>query len=174
MSVVLSVRVADDLASRLDLAAAPGGGRSALLHRLVREATGTPVPARGSKAARRDAARLMVRLGPADAAHVEREALAMAMPRAAWVAALVRRHASGRPSFARADELALIGTLRELRRIGINVNQMARALNTAVMEGRVLDTELTAVDDLRRELGAHIAGLQEAFAGNLAYWMAEP
>ncbi|MFN3486396.1 MAG: hypothetical protein ACK44W_13075 [Planctomycetota bacterium] len=35
---VLSVRVPDELAARFDAAAAPAGGRSALLHRLVREA----------------------------------------------------------------------------------------------------------------------------------------
>ena len=174
MSVVLSVRVADDLASRFDVAAAPGGGRSALLHRLVRDAAAAPSPGRAPPTPRRDALRLMVRLAPPEAAHVQREALAMAMPRAAWVAALVRRHAGGRPAFARPDEITLIGTLRELRRIGVNVNQIARALNTAVMEGRVLDTELTAVDDLRRELSGHIGGLQEAFAGNLAYWAVEP
>jgi len=174
VSVVLSVRVPDDLASRFDAAAIPGGGRSALLHRLVRDAAGATGVATSPRYARRKAMRLMVRLAPAEAAHVEREACAMAIPRAGWVAALVRHHASGRPAFPRADEIALIGTLRELRRIGVNVNQIARALNTAVMEGRVLDTELTAVDDLRRELAGHIGGLQEAFAGNLAYWAVEP
>jgi len=174
VSVVLSVRVPDDLAGRFDAAAIPAGGRSALLHRLVRNVAGAPGVAASPRSARRDAMRLMVRLAPAEAAHVEREALAMAIPRASWVAALVRRHGSGRPAFARPDELALVGTLRELRRIGVNVNQIARALNTAVMEGRVLDTELTAVDDLRRELAAHIGGLQEAFVGNLVYWAVEP
>lgn len=173
MSVVLSVRVADHLARGFDAAAAPAGGRSALLHRLVRDAAGAPSEDGAARAPRRDALRLMVRLAPVEAGHVERQAIAMAMPRAAWVAALVRRHATGRPSFARPDELALIGAVRELRRIGVNVNQIARALNTAVMEGRVLDTELTAVEDLRQELGAHLYGLQEAFAGNLAYWAVE-
>ena len=41
------------------------------------------------------------------------------------------------------------------------------------MEGRILDTELSAIEDLRRELRAHLTGLGEAFAGNLAYWAAE-
>jgi len=51
------------------------------------------------------------------------------------------------------------------------IQSVARALNTAVLEGRVLDTELGAVDDFRRELRAHLAGLGEAFAGNHAYWV---
>lgn len=169
---VLSVRVSDDLAARFDAAASAAGGRSALLHRLVRAAgpalvTLPPLPKR------RDAMRLMVRLAAPDGDHVAAEAAALALPRAAWVAALVRRHARGGMRFSRTAEHSLLATQTELRRIGVNVNQIARALNTAVMEGRVLDTELTAIDDLRRELSAHIAGLAEAFAGNLAYWAAD-
>ena len=112
----------------------------------------------------------MVRLAPAEAAHVDAQAAAIGMTRAGWVAALVRRHALGRPAFPRSEELALLAIRSELRRLGVNLNQIARALNTAVMEDRVLDTELTALDDMRRELRAHIQALGEAFAGNLAYW----
>jgi hypothetical protein len=67
----------------------------------------------------------------------------------------------------------LIAIQGELRRIGVNVNQIARALNTAVMEGRVLDLELAYLDDLRAEIREHILALREAFEGNLAYWQAE-
>ena len=58
----------------------------------------------------------------------------------------------------------------ELRRIGVNINQIARAVNTAVMEGRVLDLELAYLDDLRAEIRAQLVELREAFEGNLAYW----
>lgn len=167
---VLSARVSDEVAARFDAAAAAAGGRSALLRRLVEGAAGGASAGSPGPRARRDAARLMVRLAAPEARHVADHAAAMGLPRAAWVAALVRRHALAAPRFPRADELALIATHGEVRRIGVNVNQIARALNTAVMEGRVLDTELGAVADLGRELRAHIAGLGEAFAGNLAYW----
>lgn len=170
---VLSVRVPDDLALRFDVAAGASGGRSALLHRLVRDAAAPAPTSPSPRDPRRDSARLMVRLAAPEAVHVATEAVAMAMPRAAWVAALVRRHGRGGMRFSRRSEHVLLATQTELRRIGVNVNQIARALNTAVMEGRVLDTELTAIDDLRRELAGHIAGLAEAFAGNLAYWAAE-
>jgi hypothetical protein len=116
----------------------------------------------------------MVRLAAPEAAYVGREAEAMAMPRASWVAALVRHHASGRLQFSRAGELSLIAVQGELRRIGVNVNQIARALNTAVMEGRVLDLELGGLEDFRRELRAHMGGLREALLGNAAYWDARP
>jgi len=170
LSVVLSARVSDDLAASFDTAAAAAGGRSALLHRLVRQAAVEVEGAPAAPAARRDAARLMVRLAAPDAAHATREAAAMGLPRATWVAALVAVHARGVPRFARPDELTLIDIQGELRRIGVNVNQIARALNTAVMEGRVLDTELGAIEDLRREARAHIDALREAFIGNLTYW----
>lgn len=170
---VLSARVTDGLAARFDAAAAPAGGRSALLRRLVEGAAGAGPEAASPASGRRDALRLMVRLAAPEARHVADQAAALSLPRAAWVAALVRRHATGAPRFARPDELALIAVHGEVRRIGVNVNQIARALNTAVMEGRVLDTELGAVDDLRRELRAHMVGLGEAFSGNLAYWAAD-
>ena len=169
---VLSVRVPDDLAARFDAVSVDRGGRSALLHRLVREAAGSSEPLRHRVPRRRDALRLMVRLAPREAGHVTSEAAAMALTPSTWVAALVRRHATGRPRFSRPAELSLIAVQVELRRIGVNVNQIARALNTAVLEGRVLDTELTAIDDLRRELRAHMEGLHEAFEGNLSYWLA--
>ncbi|RAK66392.1 plasmid mobilization relaxosome protein MobC [Phenylobacterium kunshanense] len=170
---VLSTRVTDDLAGRFDAASAAVGGRSAMLRRLVEDAAGSAPVAAPLSPGRRDAARLMVRLAAPEARHVADQAAALGLSRAAWVAALVRRHASGAPRFARSDELALIAVHGEVRRIGVNVNQIARALNTAVMEGRVLDTELGAVADLGRELRAHVASLGEAFAGNLAYWAAD-
>jgi hypothetical protein len=173
LAPVLSTRVSDDLAARFDSAAAPVGGRSVLLRRLVDGAAGDVATAARRPAKRRAALRLMVRLGPDEAAHVTFEAGTFMMPRAAWVAALVRAHAIGAPRFPRSDELALLAIHGEVRRIGVNVNQIARALNTAVMEGRVLDTELGAVEDLRRELREHMRGLGDAFAGNLAYWAAE-
>ncbi|TAJ71791.1 MAG: plasmid mobilization relaxosome protein MobC [Phenylobacterium sp.] len=170
---VLSARVTDDVAARFDAAAASTGGRSALLRRLVEGSAGGAGLDPSASSGLRDALRLMVRLAAPEARHVADQARSLSLPRAAWVAALVRRHATGAPRFPRSEELALLAIHGEVRRIGVNVNQIARALNTAVMEGRVLDTELGAVDDLRRELRAHIAGLGEAFAGNLAYWAVE-
>jgi hypothetical protein len=72
--------------------------------------------------------------------------------------------------FGRPDAVSLIAVQAELRRIRVNVNQIARALNTAVLEKRELDLPLVAVDDLRRELRGQMTALREAFAGNLAYW----
>ena len=68
---------------------------------------------------------------------------------------------------------ALIAIQAEYRRIGVNVNQITRALNTAVLEGKVLDLELAYLADLRTELRVHLSSLRAAFDGNQAYWSAE-
>lgn len=149
-----------DLAGRFDFAAAAQGGRSALLRRLVRDAASAE-PAKGEALARRPApVRLVVRLRAAEAAHMAAEAAAMEMRPSGWVAVLVRRHAMARPTFARRDELALIGIHAEIRRIGVNVNQIARALNTAVVAGQVLELEMADLDAFRRELRAHMTALE--------------
>jgi hypothetical protein len=72
------------------------------------------------------------------------------------------------------EAVALLAIPGEVRRIGVNVNQIARALNTAVMEGKVLDLEVAYLAGLQAELRAHMSTLREAFEGNLAYWAAEP
>ena len=170
---VFNVRVPDDLASRFDVRAAAFGGRSARLRQLVEgDCAGADAPA-GGVPRLRNAARLMVRLAGPEAAHVTAESERLALPRSAWVAALVRRHARGTPTFGLVETYALVAVQAELRRIGINVNQIARAMNTAVMEGRVLAAELTSIEDFRRELAGHLTAVREAFAGNLAYWDAE-
>jgi hypothetical protein len=167
---VFKVRISDETAAAFDAAAAAVGGRSALLRRLVQDQIGAPPVQSAAASAVRSAARLMVRLAAPEASHVTAHASAMGLRRAGWVAALVRRHAFGRPTFDRVQETALLAIRGEIRRIGVNLNQIARAMNTAVIEGRVLALELQSVEDLRRELRGHMAALREAFAGNLTYW----
>jgi len=173
---VLSTRVPDEVAARFELAARPFGGRSALLARLAAAAAGgggepseDRPPASRSAAAPRPA-RLMVRLSAADAAAVDLARQARGLSRSGWVAGLVGAHLLGRPCLARDDARALLAIHGELRRIGVNLNQIARALNTAVLEGRVLELETVAVADLRAELRAQMGGLRAAVAGDLAAW----
>jgi hypothetical protein len=167
---MFSVRVPDDLAGRFDAAADLQGGRSALLRRLILEAAAQPPDGAAGPRGPRSAARIMVRLEARDSASLAAEAARMGLSRSAWVAALVRRRVGGTPTFNRADALALAAVHGELRRVGINVNQIARALNTAVLEGRVLDLELASLAELQQEVHGHMLALREAFEGNLSYW----
>lgn len=167
---IFSVRVPDSAAARFDAAARSAGGRSALLRRLIGEAGDNESGLREQERGARNGGRFMVRLRPAEAQAIRLAAAGMSVSPSGWIAALVGRHVARRPSFPRAQEAILLAILAEVHRIGVNVNQIARALNTAVLEGRVLDLELQAVEDLRGELRAHLTGLREAFEGNLAYW----
>ncbi len=114
--------------------------------------------------------KLTLRLAAEDLARVEGEAGAMGLSRTQWTVALIRRRLHGRPQLPRPDALAFIEVQRELRRFGVNLNQMARALNTAVLEGAVLDVETRQVGAFAAEVRSHLTGLREAFLGNLDYW----
>lgn len=171
---LFNVRLPDDLALRFDAWAGAQGGRSASLRRVISEACmadAAPLPA-VSSAPR--STKLTVRLAAADARGLDAAAAAMGLSRNGWAAAVIRRRLVGRPTFRRSEELTLLAIQAEVHRIGVNVNQIARALNTAVLEGKVLDLEMVALADLRTELRAHLRALHEAFEGNLAYWQVDP
>lgn len=165
-----NVRVSDDLAARFDAWAAAEGGRSPALRHLIHRACAASAPAYAAGRLSRRPAKLTVRLTAADAEGLAEAAADVGLTPNAWVAALVRRRLHNRPTFRPAEEAAVLAVQAEVRRIGVNVNQIARALNTAVMEGKVLDLEMAYLEGLRTELRVHVSTLREAFAGNLAYW----
>lgn len=167
----LSVRVPDDLARRFDAAAAGRGGRSRLLRTVMERAAQAALPEpEGSPSAPRSA-KLTLRLSSADLAALEAEAAARGLSRTQWSLALIRARLSRHPQLTRPEAIALVDIRRELRRIGVNINQIARALNTAVMEGAVLDAETTQIAAFADEIRAYVLALTEAFEGNLRYWI---
>ena len=168
----LSLRVPDELLARFDACAGGQGGRAPTLRRLMDQAAAGP-PTPGERLPARPL-KLTVRLAADDGEGLAREAASMGLTPNGWVAALVRRRLHGKPTFRPGEAVALLAIQGEVRRIGVNVNQIARALNTAVMEGKVLDLEVAYLDALRTELRAHMFTLREAFAGNLAYWAVDP
>jgi hypothetical protein len=168
----LSIRVPDELLARFDAAAGGQGGRAPTLRRLMDQVAAASPPSGGRLPTR--PLKLTVRLADDDGHGLAREAAAMGLTPNGWAAALIRHRLHGRPAFPRADAVALLAIQGEVRRIGVNVNQIARALNTAVMEGKVLGLEIAYLDALRTELRAHMFTLREAFEGNLAYWATDP
>lgn len=165
------LRLSDDLAARFDVWAGAHGGRSPALRHLIGQAcAGDATAPDGAGRLGPRPAKLTVRLTAADGRGLGAVAAEMGLTPNAWAAAVIRRRLHGRPTFPRPDAMSLIAMQTELRRVGVNVNQIARAINTAVVEGRVLDLELAYLDDLRAEIRGHMAGLREAFEGNLSYW----
>ncbi|MFB7881454.1 plasmid mobilization relaxosome protein MobC [Brevundimonas diminuta] len=166
----ITLRLPPDLVRRFDAAAAGRGGRSRFLRSLIERAAQATLPVHVSVTLSRLDAKLSLRLTAADMAVLEREAGRTGLSRTQWTVALIRRRLHDRPQLSPTDAGAFIGVQRELRRIGVNVNQIARALNTAVLEGRVLDLEVAQLADFSVEIRAHLDGLQDAFRGNLDYW----
>lgn len=170
----LTLRVSPDLVRRFDAAAATRGGRSRLLRRLMEEAAQAGLPELADVATRPAGTKLTLRVAPFDMAVLEAEAARAGLSRTQWTVALIRARLHHRPQFKRSEAIAFIDVQRELRRIGVNVNQIARALNTAVLEGQVLDLEIIQLDAFAREIRGHVSGLRDAFEGNLAYWSVDP
>ena len=166
----LTVRLPSDLIRRFDAAAVGRGGRSRLLRRLIEGAAQAAFPEPLPRPTARRDAKLSLRLTLDDMALLEREAARRGLSRTQWTVALIRRRLHDRPQLSASEAVAFIGIQRELRRIGVNVNQIARALNTAVLEGRVLDLEIGQLADFAVEIRAHLAAVQDAFRGNLDYW----
>ncbi len=169
-----TLRLSSDLARRFDSAAAARGGRSHYLRAVMEAAAQAPLPAPEPASLVARSAKLTLRLSEDDMARLEAEAARAGLLRTQWAAALIRRRLHGRPQLTPPEAMALIGVRRELHRIGVNINQIARALNTAVMEGVVLDLEMAQLAAFAAEIRAHLSGLDEALVGNLAYWSAEP
>jgi hypothetical protein len=171
----VSLRLPDDVLARLDAWAGARGGRAPALRQLIDATLGAPAPVSAPAAGRLPPRplKLTVRLAAGDGAGLAEEARAMGLTPSAWAAALVRQRLTGGPTFRREDELALVAIQAEYRRIGVNVNQIARALNTAVLEGRVLDLELAWLEELRTELRVHMSTLRAAFDGATTYWTGE-
>ncbi|WP_395943317.1 plasmid mobilization relaxosome protein MobC [Brevundimonas sp.] len=166
----LTVRLPPDLIRRFDAAAAGRGGRSRLLRSLVEGAAHAALPETAAPSVSRLDAKLSLRLDPDDLALLEAEAARAGLSRTQWTVALIRRRLHERPQLSPSEAVAFVGIQRELRRIGVNVNQIARALNTAVLDGKVLDLEIAQLADFAAEIRAHLDGLQDAFRGNLDYW----
>ena len=173
--VSFNVRVPEALGARFDAWAGAQGGRSPALRRLISEAC------RGSasEADRRPGrlgvrpAKLTVRLTAADARGLGAAAAAIGLTPNAWVAALVRARLHGRPTWPADQALAVLAIQGELRRIGVNINQIARALNTAVLDGKVLEMEMASLADFRLEIRGRLSDLRAALEGGLGYWQVE-
>ena len=170
----LTLRVSPDLIRRFDAAAGTRGGRSRLLRRLMEEAARASFPEPAGAVTKPAGAKLTLRLAPLDLSALEVEAAAIGLSRTQWTVALIRARLHHRPQLTRSEAVAFIEIQRELRRIGVNVNQIARALNTAILEGTVLDLETAQLKAFAEEIRGHLSGLRDAFEGNLAYWSAEP
>lgn len=132
-----------------------------------------PLPAAEPGSPALKSAKLTLRLSETDLAFLEAEAGRAGLSRTQWSVALIRYRLHGRLQPTPPQALVLIEIHRELHRIGVNVNQIARALNTAVMEGQVLELETAQLAAFAAEIQGAMADLRSALAGDRAYWGSE-
>lgn len=167
-----TVRLPPDLARRFDAAASVCGGRSRLLRRLIEASAAVEAAPSGTTSTERLTGKLTLRLAAADLDALEAEAGKVGLSRTQWVVALVRRRLHGRPQLSPPEAAAFIEVQRDLRRIGVNLNQIARAANAPGLAGRAPDLDLVRVEGFAAEVRGGLSGLRRAFEGNLDYWSA--
>jgi Bacterial mobilisation protein (MobC) len=125
--VLVAAYMPAELAARFKALA--NGRVSATMRELVAEATGEPVtwPA----ASRAKARQVQVRLTEDESAELLRVAAEAGMTPAGYINAVARAHLTRKPQWSPAELEALRGIAWELRKIGINVNQIAARLNAS-------------------------------------------
>ncbi|KKC24261.1 MobC family plasmid mobilization relaxosome protein [Sphingomonas sp. SRS2] len=161
--------VPDGAAARFDQIAEGQGGRSTLLRRLVTAVVdGEPssAPAEIAPRAGRADQRIELLLTEAEVEAIGQLASGRGMKRSAWLVSLVRRrlHRSAEPAMPEAKSLE--GIRSELRRIGVNINQIAQAHHLG--QGRSGD--LGRLEALVAEIRASVTAVGAARRGDLSYW----
>ena len=165
----IGVRLSDQLAARFEAVAASRGGKSKVLRALMESAVqgsaallaGEP----GSPAGR--STKVTLRLKDTDLVPLDAACTDTGLRRTEWLVALARRRLLGTPQFDRAAAEGLLEARRELRRLSVNLRELAEPGRTG--EGASPE----AIETLRLEVRAHLERLRQAIAGNLAYWDAE-
>lgn len=168
---VLSVTITDELIKRFDAWAGAHGGRSPALRNLVDQACKAGVKF-GDAPGRLKRARYLsyiLTLSETERQKLDAAAAVKGLTSCAWIRALVRWRLSSRPTFSRPDEVSLITIQTELRRIRMNLNQIARASSMA-MDNRAFDLVAADLDNFRSEIRVHMLALRKIIMGNLDYW----
>jgi metal-responsive CopG/Arc/MetJ family transcriptional regulator len=169
------VRLSDDLAVRFDAFASSRGGRSKLLRQMIEtilRSGGSTAPSalEPEARARGRSEKVTIRLRDEDLAALDTACRAAGLRRTEWVVGLVRRRLLRRPQLNRAEAQALLDIRRDLRRIGVNLNQAVHALHSGAGEGTASARELLA---FRQEVRAQLEGVRAALEGDLSYWAGE-
>lgn len=143
------------------------GGASAALRRLILQAVDGTEPALPLGATARQ---IGVRLKDTERVALIRAAQARQTTPANWLRSLAIVHLGRRPQWngAEANELRAIGM--EVRRIGNNLNQLARVMNEAALTGEYPLGEGQAALEGADLLKIELRRLMAIYTGNFDYW----
>lgn len=166
---LISLRIPDDVAASFSALAATEGGKSALLRRLIADALNVPSARIASLPVGRPQ-KVTVRFRESEMRQLAGVSHQRGMTRTGWIVALVRSRL-GSPVQHSPDEHAVLRAIvRELNRIGGNINQIARAANTSVLQGRAVEPDLSAIQEAKLAIETELARLRNALNGNADYW----
>ena len=113
---------------------------------------------------------LHVRLTPQERDVVRVTAAQKGMAPATWVRSLVRAHVSRRPQWGEFERQSLATVVGALGKIGSNVNQIARAMNVAVIKGEYPAGQGTEARTAAADVKKSINHLGHLVARDLDYW----
>ena len=166
---LLSTWVPAELASRFKAwARSNKGGASAELRDLVTVAMDSreaPAPAGRAKAYS-----VNVRLREAERLALIEAAHARGTSPANWLRSLAIAHLGRRPQWNPAEVEALRELFGEVRRIGNNVNQIARAINTAAHSGDYPAYQGEAAREAAELVRLEMRRIVAVMSGNFDYW----
>ena len=143
------------------------GGAAAALRSLVMQAVDGRDPAApvGSSGYR-----VTVRLKDAERLALIEAARARGTTPANWLRSLALAHLGRRPQWNPAEVEALRDLFVEVRRIGNNVNQIARAMNAAAHTGEYPPYQGEAARDAAELVRAEMRRIVAVMTGNFDYW----
>lgn len=158
-----------DLADRFKAwARASEGGASAQLRRLIIKAMEgrSPSPPVG----RAMGQSVMVRLKEEERVALMYAADARSTTPANWLRSLAIAHLARRPQWTPGEIEAMRDIFNELRRIGNNVNQIAKALNVAAMSGEYPAFQGEAAQEAAEMVRVEMRRITAVVTGNFDYW----
>jgi len=143
------------------------GGGAAALRKLVTQAVDgcDPGPPAGSSGYR-----VTVRLKDAERAELLLAARSRGTSPANWLRSLAIVHLARRPQWNPAEMDALRELFVEVRRIGNNVNQIAHAMNVAILAGDCPPGQGEAAREAAMLLRAETRRIVAVMSGNFDYW----
>ena len=167
-SVLIGTHVDRGLADRFKAwARATDGSVSAALRRILLDAVDgqepqTPLGTSGY--------RVSVRLKDAERLALLEAARARQVTPSVWLRCLAIVHLGRRPQWNERETAELRAVFTELRRIGINLNQITKALNVAVLSGDYPAWQGTAALEAADLVRSETRRVVAAMTGNFDYW----
>jgi len=166
---LISLRIPDDVAARFAALAIAEGGKSALLRRLITDALNMRTPGAAPLPIGRPE-KVTVRFRDSEMRQLADIAQRRGMSRTGWIVALVRSRLASPVQLSADEREALRTIVRELNRIGANINQIARAANGGYRQNGAVECAQSEIRETRVVIEGALAELRRIFDDNADYW----